>query len=80
MKTTVEVERRNSDSASDGPVPQLLVRVPDAAQAMGISVDSFERWVEPKVKIVRIGRYKLVPRAELVRFVEEEAYQVGGDW
>jgi hypothetical protein len=56
----------------------MLTRIPVAAKMLGISVDSFERWVEPDLKIVRIGRMKLVPTIELERFIEREAHKVSG--
>ena len=61
-------------------VQRLALRMAEAARAMGISVDSFERHVEPQIKIVRLGRVKLAPVAELDRFIAENGYQIGGDW
>ncbi len=61
-------------------VNPLAFRVCDAAKALGISVESFERHVEAKIKIVPLGTMKLVAVAELERFLDEEAYRIGGDW
>jgi hypothetical protein len=61
-------------------VPQLLVSVRMAAEMLGVKEDCFEDHVEPRVKIVRIGRRKLIPTAELEAFIEREAYRVGGGW
>ena len=58
----------------------LALRLADAAKALGISVESFERHVEAKIKIVPLGTMKLVAVAELERFLDEEAYRIGGDW
>jgi len=63
-----------------GVVPQLALRVKDAAQALGMSVDSFERYVEPDLKLLRLGKMKLVPTYELQRFVNENACRIGSDW
>src|SRR5207249_1755311 len=61
-------------------VDPLALRICDAAKALGISIESFERYVEAKIKIVPLGTMKLVAVAELERFLDEEAYRIGGDW
>jgi excisionase family DNA binding protein len=61
-------------------VPRLTFRIKEAAEALGMSEDSFERYVESHIKLLRLGRLKLVPASELQRFVEENAYGVGGAW
>jgi hypothetical protein len=71
---------KQSDAAGKAYVDPLALRIGDAAEALGISVESFERYVESKVKILRLGKMKLVAVAELERFLEEEAYVIGGDW
>jgi excisionase family DNA binding protein len=52
--------------------PLALTRE-QAAAALGMSVDSFERYVQPKVRIVRRGRLRLVPTSELERWLAEAA-------
>jgi hypothetical protein len=61
-------------------MPRLTYRIKEAAAALGMSVDSFERYVEAEIKVLRLGSMKLVPPSELERFIEENAYRVGGDW
>lgn len=39
----------------------------EAAEALGMSLDSFERWVQPEVRLVRRGKLRLIPTAELQR-------------
>jgi hypothetical protein len=51
----------------------IAVSRADAAQALGMSLDSFERNVQPDVRIIRRGRLRLVPVAELVRWADENA-------
>jgi excisionase family DNA binding protein len=46
---------------------------PEAAAALGISVDSFERHVQPELRVIRRGRMRLVPLAELERWAERSA-------
>jgi hypothetical protein len=76
-----QARNREPGVPSGGPtVRQLLVNVQTAAEMLGIKEDCFEDHVEPRVKIVRIGRRKLIPTAELEAFIEREAYRVGGGW
>lgn len=56
------------------PVPRVAVTREEAASALGMgSVDSFERYVQPHVRIIRRGRLRLVPVAELERWALENA-------
>jgi hypothetical protein len=54
-------------------LPQLLLRRNQAASMLGISTDSFERYIESQIKLVLVGSMRLVPVNELERFVEENA-------
>lgn len=45
----------------------------EAAEAIGMSVDSFERHVQPELRLVRRGSLRLVPIAELERWLERNA-------
>ncbi len=53
-------------------VPIALPK-PDAAAALGMSVDSFERYVMADVRCVRRGRLRLFPVKELERWANENA-------
>jgi hypothetical protein len=44
-----------------------------AAEAVGMSLDSFERHAQADLKLIRRGRLRLVPVAELERWVRENA-------
>jgi excisionase family DNA binding protein len=48
----------------------------EAAEALGISVDSFERYVQPEVKVVRCGSLRLFPISDLERWLEENSSSV----
>jgi hypothetical protein len=52
-----------------------LTRV-EAAASLGISVDSFERFVQPEFRLIRRGRLRLVPVAELERWLDSNAARV----
>jgi hypothetical protein len=56
-----------------GPIPRLALTREEAAAAIGMSIDSFERHVQPSLRLVRVGRLRLVPVAELGRWLEVHA-------
>jgi hypothetical protein len=55
------------------PIPRLALSREDAASAIGMSLDSFERHVQPTIRLVRRGRMRLVPIRELERWLDENA-------
>jgi len=55
------------------PVPRVALNREDAAAALGISLDSFERHVQPDLRMVRRGKLRLVAVAELERWADENA-------
>jgi hypothetical protein len=59
-----------SDTA---PVPRLALSREEAAASLGMSLDSFERHVQPTLRLCRLGRIRLVPITELERWLEENA-------
>jgi excisionase family DNA binding protein len=52
---------------------RLALTRAEAAAAIGISLDSFERYVQGDLRLVRRGRLRLVPVVELERWLEREA-------
>jgi hypothetical protein len=61
--------------AHDGrpPTPALALSVEQACAALGVSWDTWRGSIEPDVKIVRLGRRKLIPVCELERWLAEHA-------
>jgi hypothetical protein len=55
------------------PIPRLALTRPEAAAAIGMSLDSFERCVQPTIRLIRLGRMRLVPTNELERWLEDHA-------
>jgi excisionase family DNA binding protein len=55
------------------PIPRLALTREEAAQALGMSLDSFERHVQPTMRLVRLGRMRLVPVREIDRWLDEHA-------
>ena len=64
---------------ADGPaVPRLALTKAEAAQALGVSIDFFEDHVMHELRIVRRGRRRLIPLAELARWLERSAERALG--
>lgn len=55
------------------PIPRLALSREEAAAALGMSLNSFERHVQPTIRLVRLGRMRLVPVGELERWLTENA-------
>jgi hypothetical protein len=51
--------------------PRLALRKEEAARSLGISDESFDRYVKPHVRVVRWGSLRLYPVNELRRFLDE---------
>jgi excisionase family DNA binding protein len=60
-------------SVETAPTPRLALTREEAAASLGMSLDSFERHVQPTLRMVRLGRMRLVPIAELERWLAEHA-------
>ena len=53
------------------PVPRLALSKAEAAASLGVSVDYFEKFVQPELRIVYRGRRRLVPVKEMERWLKE---------
>jgi excisionase family DNA binding protein len=60
----------------DGTSLRLALSRSEAAEALGISLDSFEPYVQPELRLVRRGRLRLIPVAELERWLDSNAARV----
>ena len=64
----------SASSTTDGrAVPRLALTKAEAAEALGVSVDFLEDHVMCELRIVRRGRRRLIPLAELTRWLEASA-------
>jgi len=70
----------NPSTPKDGlaPIPRLALKREEAAAALGMGLDSFERHVQPTIRLVRLGRMRLVPIRELERWLDEHAERTLG--
>lgn len=53
--------------------PRIALTREEAARALGMSLDSFERHVQPEIGLVRRGKLRLVPVREIERWAEQSA-------
>jgi len=64
-------------TSKDGPatsaVPRVALTREEAAAAIGMSLDSFERHVQPELRLIRRGKIRLVPITELQRWADGAA-------
>jgi hypothetical protein len=54
----------------------IVLAKPEAAAALAMSIDSFERYVMADVRCVRRGRLRLFPVAELERWANDNAERI----
>jgi len=66
---------RSGLQAMDGvqAMDRLALRREDAAAALSVSDESFDRYVRPYVRVVRLGTLRLYPVVELVAFLADQA-------
>ncbi len=57
-------------------VPRVALSRQEAAISLGMSLDSFKRHVQPELRLIRRGKLRLVPVAELERWANENAESV----
>jgi excisionase family DNA binding protein len=59
--------------------PVLALSIEGACESLGVSWDLWREHIASEVRIVRVGRRRLVPVAELQRWLDEHAEKVLGD-
>lgn len=55
---------------------RLALSRAEAAQALGVSIDYLDDHVVAELRVVRVGRRKLIPVTELERWLDEHAERV----
>lgn len=64
-------------TAQNRSAPTLALSVEQACEALGVSWDTWRAHIEPDVRLVRLGRRKLIPVSELQAWLERHAESVG---
>jgi hypothetical protein len=57
-------------------LPRLALTRAEAAESLGMSLDSFERYVQPDLRLVRRGRLRLVAVRELEAWLDRNGARV----
>ena len=70
------MESSTAIAAVPSTAPRLALTRAEAAHALGMSIDSFERYVQPELRLVRRGKLRVVPVAEIERWLAENASRV----
>lgn len=53
--------------------PRLALSINEACEALGVGWDFWHEQIEPEIRLVRLGRRKLVPVTELQAWLERNA-------
>lgn len=70
-RTAVTLADRKRSAAA------LALSVEQACEALGVSWDTWRAHIEPDVRLVRVGRRKLIPVSELQAWLDRHAESVG---
>jgi hypothetical protein len=54
-------------------VPRLALSIAEACAVLGVGHDFWTEHISPEIRIVRVGRRKLVPVGELVAWIDRHA-------
>jgi hypothetical protein len=63
------------ESRPPEPVARRLLKRSEAADSLGMSLDTFERIVQPYVRYVQRGQLVLIPPPEIDRWVLENLHE-----
>lgn len=61
------------------PIPPIALKPTAAAAAMGVGETFFNEEIAPDLRVIRRGRVRLFPVAELERWADEHAEKTLGD-
>jgi excisionase family DNA binding protein len=73
---TRDERSRGVSAIAKPPTPPLALSVEQACAALGVSWDTWREHIADDVRIVRIGRRKLIAVAELQRWLDEHGESV----
>jgi excisionase family DNA binding protein len=72
------VQEQGMKVQSMAPVPRVALTRDEAAAALGMSLDTFERYVQPHLRVIRLGRMRLVAMDELQEWARKAGERVLG--
>jgi|GEM_PF-565147 len=78
MAVAARADDNRIPNQNDANVPRLALSKAEAAEALGVSVDFLEEHVMHELRIVRRGRRRLIPTAELMRWLDHNAQRTLG--
>ena len=55
------------------PVPRIALTRAEAAEALGVGLTTFKKKIAPELRVIREGKVRLYPVAELERWADERA-------
>lgn len=55
------------------PVPRFSLTREEAAASLGMGLTSFEQYVQPEVRVIRKGKLRLIPCADLEKWADRNA-------
>lgn len=61
------------DQPSTSPIPRIALTREEAAAALGMNLNSFERHVQAELRLIRRGKLRLVSVRELERWADAAA-------
>jgi excisionase family DNA binding protein len=70
---------RQASGVKQEPVERLALTRREAARSLGVSLDHFERHVQPDIRVIRTGRIVLVPVRELDRWADRASSSTLGE-
>jgi hypothetical protein len=57
----------------EGSIPRVALTPPEAAAALGVGPTFFDSEIAPELRVIRRGRKRLIPVAELERWTVQNA-------
>jgi integrase len=61
-------------------VPRTALTRREAAESLGVGLTTLKEQMQPDLRIVRRGKFRLIPVAELERWLEENAERADDAW
>jgi hypothetical protein len=62
-----------SGAVKRDPPPRLALRIEEAALSLGVSDEFFSKKIAPELRIVRLGRVRVVAVAEIEKWLDRNA-------